>query len=298
MPQAYVILTTVLVLAQGLLWPDREAGLRDFYWASLFFILAVPALQYAPIGMDHFGFYALADLAGTHLPFMFSLLTCVAVASVCSLMFQLLWRWRGCRESANGRPLTGTLSTVVPPTTLAYVVILVLSNASIWIQSVVVLSVVTLVFIGLLLIRDTSVNPSQNQWRFLLFSTFTTALIGSSVGMMVILALFILPDVPSLLPDHNLLRSWEIDHEDLGYTRSEALDRVNVGYMWHAMYLYLYMVSAMCGSLLVALYRKAGGDGSGPDALHSGVLETLGMNREGPSETVKLVYRPLDFFSR
>ena len=62
-----------------------------------------------------------------------------------------------------------------------------------------------------------------------------------------------------VLPDHSLLGSWEIDFGELGITREQALDRLNVGYMWHAMSLFAYMAFVVGGSLIVAVYRMGGG---------------------------------------
>ena len=58
-----------------------------------------------------------------------------------------------------------------------------------------------------------------------------------------------------VLPDHNLLRSWEINFAELGYTRGEALDRVNLGYMGHAMCVFVYMVFVVGGNLIVTIYQ-------------------------------------------
>lgn len=68
---------------------------------------------------------------------------------------------------------------------------------------------------------------------------------------------------PVVLPDHNLLGSWEIDFGELDVTRDEALDRLNVGYMWHAMALFAYMAFVVGCSLIVAVYRM--GEGGDPD---------------------------------
>ena len=54
MPTAYVAFALGIVLAQGFLVPDRRAGLREFFWVSLFFLLTTPLLQFAPIHMDHY----------------------------------------------------------------------------------------------------------------------------------------------------------------------------------------------------------------------------------------------------
>ena len=271
MPVAYIGIATGLVLMQGLVWPDRRAGLRDFLWSSLFLVLTLPSLQFAPLQMDQYGFYAIGDLAGTHLPYMLVLLLSLLVAGVCALMFQLLWRWQNSSSQASASALARAVRVVLPPTLLAYVVVVVLSNYSVWIQSAVVLSVLAGVLVALLLMRDPSVNPNGGQRRFLLYASFTTAIVCSTLGMAVIVAVFMMPDVPSVFPDHNLMGSWEIDFDGMGLSKTQALELLQVGYMWHAICLFVYMVSVVGGHLLVAVYRMAGGTGTGPDAVRSDV---------------------------
>ena len=58
-PTEYAAFVTALVLAQGFLLPDRNAGLREFFWVSLFLVLTTPLLQFGPIRLDHYNFYTL-----------------------------------------------------------------------------------------------------------------------------------------------------------------------------------------------------------------------------------------------
>lgn len=271
MPVAYVGVVTGFVLMRGLVWPDRRSGLRDFWWSSLFLVLTIPSLQFAPLQMDQYGFYAIGDLFGTHLPYMLVLLLSLVVAGICALVFQILWRWQNSGSLAGASALTRAVRTVLPPALLAYAVVVVLSNYSVWIQTAVVLSVLSSVLVALLLMRDPSVNPNGGQRRFLLYATFTTAIVCSTLGMAVIVAVFMMPGVPSVFPDHNLMGSWEIDFNGMGHSKAQALELLQVGYMWHAICLFVYMVSVVGGHLLVAVYRMAGSDGSGPDAVRSDV---------------------------
>ena len=72
-----------------------------------------------------------------------------------------------------------------------------------------------------------------------------------------------------VLPDHNLLGSWEIDFHQLGYTPEQVVKRLDVGYMWYSMCVFAYMVAVAGGSMLIAVYRLDGKAGTGPDAVHS-----------------------------
>ena len=269
MPIAYVCVTIALVLAQGLLRPDRTAGLRDFFWVSLFFALAVPTLQFAPLDMDHFGFYAMRDFYGTHTPYMLTLLVCLALAGVSGVMFHLLRRWKAAGKTAGDGAATRAAWAVLPPILVSYAVVMALSNVSVWIQSAVVFAALGGIMGAVVVLQDPSINPTLNQRRFLLYATFTSALVLTIAGMFTIFIMYVSPDVPRILPDHNLLGSWEIDFEALGYTRAEVMARLDAGYVWHAMFLFVYMVFCVGGKLLKVVYVRADDSGGGPDAVIS-----------------------------
>lgn len=271
MPVAYVGAAVGFVMVLGFAWPDRNAGPRDFLWVSLFFVLAAPSLQFAGLQMDHYGIYAMGDFAGTHLPYMLALLLSLALASAAAALFHLIWWWQYSGDRVKAAPLVRAVRAVLPPLVLAYMVVVALSNSSVWIQSSVVFAVLAGVLVSLLVMREPGLNPNQVQRRFLLNGSLAVSVAATTVGMAVILAIYASPDLPAVLPDHNLLGSWKIDYDALGYTRDEAMDRLNVGYMWHAMCLFVYMVFVVGGSLLLGVYRLAGSDGTGPDAVRSGV---------------------------
>ena len=254
-PVVYVGFATGLVLTQGFLLSDEDAGLREFFWVSLFFLLSTPLLQFAPIGMDHYNFYAVGDFAGTHVPYMLALLVNLVLASSAGLMLQLLWKWQYPGRRDGSTALQRAVWTALPPVGFVYAVVVVISNTSIWIQFAVLMPVVAAVFTSLLILRDPSVNPGPNDRQFLLWATVVVAIISTILAIATILGIYMLPDLPRVLPDHNLLRSWEIDFAGLGFSREEALDRLNLGYMWHAMFVFVYMVFVVGGNLIVTIYR-------------------------------------------
>ena len=106
MPVAYVCATVGAVLAQGLIWPDRTAGKRDLLWVSLLFVLAIPSLQFAFLDMDHYGFYPLGDIAGTHVPYMLALLVSLGAAGVSGAMYHILSAW----HNSGGRAAGGAVA--------------------------------------------------------------------------------------------------------------------------------------------------------------------------------------------
>ena len=259
MPAAYVVFALGIVLAQGFLWPDRGAPMREFFWVSMFFLLTTPLLQFAPIRMDHYNFHTIGDLAGTQMPYALALLTNLVIAGAAGLMFQMLWRWQYSGDSGESSALRRAAKVAVPPVISVYAVVVVITNISVSIQLAVLLPVVAAVFTALLVLRDPTCNPSERDRLYLLSTTSVLAIVSTALGIVAILAIYLSPNLPSVLADHNLLRSWEIDFAELGFTQGEALDRLNVGYMWHAIWVLAYMFFVVGGRLIVSVYRIGGG---------------------------------------
>ena len=261
MPAAYVVFALGIVLAQGFLLPDRGAPMREFFWVSMFFLLTTPLLQFAPIRMDHYNFHTIGNLAGTQIPYMLALLTNLVIAGAAGLLFQMLWRWQYSGKSGESSALRRAAKVAVPPVISVYVVVVVITNISVSIQLAVLLPVVAAVFTALLVLRDPTCNLSERDRLYLLSTTSVLAIVSTALGIVAILAIYLSPNLPSVLADHNLLRSWEIDFTELGFTREEALDRLNVGYMWHAIWVLAYMFFVVGGRLIVSVYRIDGGRG-------------------------------------
>ena len=263
-PVVYVGLVTAVVLAQGLLLPERGAIIRDFYWVSLFLLLTTPLLQFAPLRMDHYNFYRIADFYGTQMPYMLALLSNLTLAMGAGLLFQALWKWQSVGRRGGSNVLRRATWTVLPPVVIVYAFVMMFSNMSVWIQLAILLPVVAAVFIALIVVNDPSINPSEGDRHFLLSTTVTFAIISTLLGSILIMAIYVSPDLPSVLPDHNLVRSWELDFVAMGITRAEALDLLNLGYVWHAMCIAAYVVFILGGNLLIAMYRMRGRDALEP----------------------------------
>ena len=84
-------------------------------------------------------------------------------------------------------------------------------------------------------------------------------MISATLGIVTILAIYLSPNLPSVLPDRNLLSSWEIDFAELRFTKGEALDKLNLGYLWHATWVFAYIFFVVGGRLIVSIYRIDGG---------------------------------------
>ena len=255
MPTAYVASAVGVVLAQGFLLPDRQAGLREFFWVSLFFLLTTPLLQFASIRTDNYGFYAIGSLAGTQMPYLLALLQNLLVAASAGLLFHLLWKRQYTRGGRGTSTLRRAAGVALPPVALVYAVTGMVTNVLVSIHLALVLPVLGAAFTGFLVLRDPAFRPSDRDRLYLLSTMSVLGMISAVVGIAVILAIYLSPDLPNVLPDHNLLRSWEINLADLGFTREEALDRLNLGYLWHATWAFAYMFFVVVGSLIVAIYR-------------------------------------------
>lgn len=255
MPVICVAFAWLVVLGQGFVLPDESAGIRDFYWISVFFVLTTPLLQFAPLGMDHYNFHQIAGFRGTMMPYLLALLTNLGLAWVAGLMFHLLHRWRYRDGTTLGGTVTGAACVCIPPLGVVYTVVLISTNFSVAVQLSVVFAVLPMAFALLLVFRDTGVTFTERDQRALFSAMVAAACVSVPVGIAVIMAIYLSPDFPSVLPDHNLIRSWQLDFGALGYTRDEALDRVNLGYIWHATALLIYMACVVGGRLFMEIHR-------------------------------------------
>lgn len=287
-PIVYVVVAVGFALVQAVVLPDDNVPLRGFLWVSLFFVLSTPLLQFSPIGMDHYNFHAVGGLYGTPIPFLLALLVNLFLATGAALMFQLLMSRIQFGNGGYPDAFRRAALTALPPVALVYLTVVVISNASVWIQLAGVMPVLGMVYTILLVLRDPSVHPSERDQRMLFPALLSIGIVATVLGVVIIVLVYLTPGVPAVLPDHNLLRSWELDFTQLGYTRAEALDRLNIGYMWHAMFLFAYMVSVVGGTLIVSIYRMNGGDGarSADTRVGGGVSmaearSTLGRRRRG-----------------
>ena len=269
-----------LVLVQGFLFPDKQAGLREFFWVSIFMVLTTPLLQFAPLGLDHYNFHVIDGLGGTWVPCLLALLVNLVLASGAGVLFHLLHRWQYAAGETGGA-LRRALWVALPPLVVVYGVAVVITNASVSIQLAFLVPVIATVFTALLVLRDPEVTFSERDRRILFPVVAATAMLCGTLGLVVIVAIYVSPDLPMVLPDHNLLGSWEIDFGELGITREQALDRLNVGYMWHAMSLFAYMAFVVGGSLIVAVYRMGGG--GDPDVAPASSGPTARAPRRGSS---------------
>ncbi len=267
MPMICVAFALLVVLGQGFIFEDKAAGLREFYWVSVFFVLTTPLLQFGPLGLDHYNFHLVPGWGGTMLPYLMALLVNLGLSWMAGLMFHLLWIWRYRDGTAVGGTVTNAAAVTCPPLGVVYIVVVLITNFSVTVQLAVVFAALPMAFSLLLVFRDTSVAFTEDDRRGLFQALVVAACVSATVGIAVMMSIYLSPDFPSVLPDHNLVRSWELDFAALGYTREEALERVNLGYMWHAMFLLIYMACVVGGRLFMEVHRMGDGGEAAPDGV-------------------------------
>ena len=259
MPLAYVTTIMCLVLAEGLLHRRRPHDLGEWYSATIFFLLSTFLLQSAFTQMDPYGLYAIDGFAGTHVPLLLALEINLVLACVAGLGFHLLRQRIYSGDTEHGNPLRRAAYVAVPPALLVYASILVISNLSLWAQLVMVIPAVAAVYVTLLALRDPLAKPVERDRRLLLVAAISLAGVLGTLGIGVVVALYVYPDVPSVFPDHNLFATWEIDYAKLGYSEKDALGRLNQGYLWHGLATFAFMILGVGGYLINGI-RQIGRD--------------------------------------
>ena len=260
MPVAYVAAMMGVVAAQGLMQRRSPHGLGEFYSTTVFFLLSTFLLQSAFIRMDPYGFYAVGDHAGTHIPYLLALEVNLALASVAGLAFHLLQQWQYSGDPGRSNALKRAVAVAVPPTLFAYASIVIISNISLWIQLVIVLPSMAGVFIVLLALRDPTMRPDARDRRFALGTAVASMVVMGAVGLAVVATMYLSPNTPSVLPNHNWWTSWEIDFNQLGYPQEQVLASLNRGYLWHGLATFFYVMAVVGGTLLSSIYRIGCGD--------------------------------------
>ena len=255
MPMICVAFALLVVLGQGFILGDQSAGLREFYWVSIFVVLTTPLLQFGPLGLDHYNFHLVPGWGGTMLPYLMTLLVNLVLSWTAGLMFHLLWRWRYRNGAAVGGTVTNAAAVTCPPLGVVYIVVVLITNFSVTVQLAAVFAALPMAFSLFLVFRDTSVAFTADDRRALFQALMVAACVSATVGIAVMMSIYLSPDFPSVLPDHNLVRSWELDFAALGYTREEALERLNLGYIWHAVFLLIYMACVVGGRLFLEIHR-------------------------------------------
>ena len=287
----FIAIVMGLVLTQGFLRMRKGDQLREFFFVSLFFLLITPLLQMPLIRMDNYGFYTIADFAGTPIPCLLALMVNLALALIAGLMFDFLWKWQYSKNGSEKRAPQRAAWVALLPLAFVYRCVIVISNVGSWIHLTVVLPVLGVVFITLMVPRDPVITPRERDLRFLLWAVVTAIIVLSALGGAAILTLYLAPSsLPQ--PDHNLLYSWDIDFAALGYTQDELLEKLHLGFIWVALSNFVYIVVVIGGNLIVAIYRRGSGSGAQPAVVVSELSDPGSPDESPQSRQVKSLFIP------
>ena len=254
MMMLYLVVATGLVLAQGFLRLRRSNDLRELFFVCVFFLLSANLLQVPIIRMDPFGFYALADFANTPIPYLLGVLVNLMLALVAGLMFDFLWRWQYTSGNGAKNPARRAAWVAFPPLICVYAFSVVFCSVGAWIFFMFVFSIAGGVFAGLLVLGDSTVKFNEWERKLLLQAAVTVIILLIAFGGAAIFTLYWEPSL-MVLPDHTLIRSWEIDFAALGYSPDELVERYRIGAVWSCLATLIFMVIVLGGRLTVTIYR-------------------------------------------
>ena len=286
----YIGLAMGLVVSQGLFKMRRAVNLRELLFVTLFIVLSTGLLQVPFIGMDPYGFYIWGEPGGIVLPILLSLMANLVVSLIASLMFDLLWRWQYSGRGAD-KAYMRSLWVAVPPMAFTYSWVLLTGNWGAWIGCSVMLTILAGVFAMLTVMRDKTVKFTEWDRRFLLWCSMQITTVLAVLGAVSIAVGYMDPSLLSL-SGHTLIHPWEIDYATLGYSESELIARLRVGYAWNSITCISYLVIVIGSYVTLNIYRLGGGDPAVPTA-DVGELPP-GTSRESTSrkERIKALLGP------
>ena len=260
----YVTATAGLMLAQSFLRLRRSNELRELYFISVFFLLSANLLQASLTGMDPFGYYAIGDLASTPIPCLLALLTNLLMAFAAGLLFDFLRR----RQYVGPAPVSGvwprTACTAFIPLLMVYAVGLLLTGLGTWVYLLLVFCVVGGVFTALLILREEGISFTKRERRLLLQAGMAVTAFLAAAGGAITSIVYLEPGM-LVVPDHTLVRSWDIDFYVLGYPEAELMDRYRIGAVWSAIATAGYLAIVLGRCLWIAIRRLEDEVDSGPD---------------------------------
>ncbi len=252
---AYVAVALAIVVGQGVLRRRRADDAGELFFVSVFFALGAPLLQTAVTGLDTYGFFALWDWADTSIPLLMALMANLALALAASVAFGALRSRRYGRDGAGGA-FARAAWTTLPPCLFVYANILLFANVGAWIFFLITLGVIFGAFTAILAFGDRRVALSDWEAKMALVAAVAVIILLCAVGAAGTLVTYIDPS-PIAIPDHNLLWSWEINWERLGYPQSEWIERARLGFLWMAVSAIAYLATALGGYLVVSIRRQA-----------------------------------------
>ena len=253
---AYSAIAFAIVGGQGALrWRRRKAdAASELFFITMFFILNAPMFLFSISRMDHFGFFALIPWDGSYF-LMATIVVNLLLALAASALFELL-RFQMYRKEGQRHAFARALWTAMPPCLFVFLNMVVFVNAGEWAFFLATLGVTAGAFTTILAFQDDEVTLSEWEAKTALVTAIAVIILLCAAGVAGTLVAYILPS-PLVIPDHNLIMSWEIDYERVGYPEEEVLERIGLGLLMMGLVIIVYLATALGSFLLVAIRRQA-----------------------------------------
>ena len=262
---SYVIGLLAIVIGMWV-WQWRRKGFdadevtNDMFFVSIFFLSNSALLLSAVTRIDPYGIHSLPFVKTGPFQFMFVMMINLFVSLIAWAMFAFL-RERLSRTNVRKRTnaYLRAIVTVFPPIFFAYIFgVALTSDPGGWIASLVTLGITFGAFTVITAFKDKDVKLSEWEAKWGPIVAIELILILCIVGVVGMLVAYLDPAFIGYSGvQHNLLWSWELDFDALGYPESEFLDRFRLGVLWSAIATIAFMSTVM-GTYLVVTIRRAG----------------------------------------
>ena len=252
----YSAVSLAIVGGQSILRWRRADVVSELFFMTMFFVLNVSLFMFAVTRMDHFGFYAfLPGSGGSSYFLLLTLVAHLALALAASAIFDaarsMMYPKSGSSRKTPDSAFVRALWTALPPCLFVFFNMMVFVNQGGWVFYLITLGVTVAAFTTILAFRDDRVSLSDYEAKLSLASAVAAIILLCAMGAAGTMVAYMSPS-PLAIPDHNLLTSWEIDYERLGYPQEEMMERYRMGILLMSISVIAYMAVALGGFLLSA----------------------------------------------
>ena len=264
----YSAVSLAIVGGQGILRWRKADVVSELFFMTMFFVLNASLFMFAITRMDHFGFYALIPGSGGSYFLLLTLVAHLALALAASAIFDalrgMMYPKKGSRRKTPDQAFVRALWTTLPPCLFVFFNMMVFVNQGGWVFYLITLGVTVAAFTTILAFRDERVALSDFEAKLSLAASVAAVITLCAMGAAGTMVAYLSPS-PLALPDHNLLISWEIDYERLGYPEDEMLERYRMGLLLMSTAVTAYMAIAL-GGFLISAARLQMSRASAPNA--------------------------------
>ena len=268
---SYVIGLLAVVIGM-VVWEWRRKGfdadevVNDMFFVSIFFVLNAWLLLHVVTRTAPYGLQAAPFVKTGPFLVLFAMMINLLVSLIAWAMFAFL-RERLSQDSVLKRTnaYLRAVATVLPPVLFTYIFDFVMaSDPAAWVVGLVTSGIIFGVFTVITAFKDPEVKLSEWEAKWGPIVAIELILILCTVGVAGMLVAYLDPSIltsPATV-QHNMLWSWEVGFDALGYPESEFIERFRVGMLWSSIAIIAFMSTVM-GSYLVVTISRAGKEKSG-----------------------------------